>query len=71
MCLEELLFPIVSKAYNLIKPTKTSGRNSITTANNTLDEIEYETARLIEANAPKEQIPSIVKTKLKINRRSV
>ena len=58
--------PIVSKAYNLIKPTKTSGRNPITTANNTLDEIEYETARLIEANAPKEQIPSIVKTKLKL-----
>ena len=58
--------PIVSKAYNLIKPTKTSGKNSITTANNTLDEIEYETARLIEANAPKEQIPSIVKTKLKL-----
>ena len=58
--------PIVSKAYNLIKPTKTSGKNSIATANNTLDEIEYETARLIEANVPKEQIPSIVKTKLNL-----
>lgn len=58
--------PIFSKAYNLIKPTKISGKNSITTANNTLDEIEYETARLIEANAPKEQIPSIVKSKLKL-----
>lgn len=58
--------PIASKAYNLIRPSKGSGKTPVATANKNLEDIEYETARLLEANAPKEQIPSIVKTKLNL-----
>ena len=58
--------PAFSKAYNLIKPSKGSGKSPVVTANKNLEDIEYETARLIESNAPKEQIPSIVKTKLNL-----
>jgi hypothetical protein len=60
--------PVVSKAYNLIKPTKISGKTSVSTANKVLDDIEYETA-LAQTNTkiPLQQIPSIVKTKLKLS----
>jgi len=59
--------PVVSKTYNLIKPTKISGKTSVSTANKVLDDIEFETSKAQVEGVPINQIPSIVKTKLKLS----